>query len=254
MEKLTNSAARNRNTNNNDGNFTTEQVMRQIAENRTSVRRTVEYFNHIWGHQLDAEDVQDAVQVTIQKALEACEWYNPQRASLPTWLGRIAKNVVLDRCMAKMRKRTVETSYIDEADDEGFFDDGIRQLHFRLDANDNPSSKMETLEAKRLSRLRIACFRKAILALSERDQQVIRMLLLGMTGKQMAQALQLMECTQRKRVHDVRQRLKRKLNEFHYSDLEARLSRQPEAPDCPEEDDDEVFGHFFAVSRTEECG
>ena len=254
MEKLTNSAARNRNTNNNDGNLTTEQVMRQIAENRTSVRRTVEYFNHIWGHQLDAEDVQDAVQVTILKALEACEWYNPKRASLPTWLGRIAKNVVLDRCMAKMRKRTVETSYIDEADDEGFFDDGIRQLHFRLDTNDNPSSRMETLEAKRLSRLRIACFRKAILALSERDQQVIRMLLLGMTGSQMAQALQLMEGTQRKRVHDVRQRLKRKLEELHYSELEARLPRQAEVPDYPDEDDDEVFGHFFAASRTEECG
>lgn len=254
MEKLTNSAARNRNTNNNDGKLTTEQVMQQIAENQTSVRRTVEYFNHIWGHQLDAEDVQEAVQVTILKALEACELYNPQRASLPTWLGRIAKNVVLDRCMAKMRKRTIETSYIDEADDEGFFDDGIRQLHFRLDANDNPSSRMETLEAKRLSRLRIACFRKAILALSERDQKVIKMLLLGMTGKQMAQALQLTEATQRKRVHDVRLRLRRKLDEFYFSNLEARLPRQPEAPDCPDEDDDEVFGHLFAASRTEECG
>ncbi len=254
MKKLTNSVACNRSSNNNDGKLTTELVMRQIAENRMSVQRTVEYYNHIWGHQLDAEEVQETVQVAILKALEASERYDPQRASLPTWLGRIAKNELLDRCMAKMRKRTVETSYVDEADDEGCFDEGIRQLHFRLDEKENPGSSMESRDANRLSRVRISCLQKAVLALNERDQQVIQMLLCGMTGKQMAQSLHLSEDTQRKRVHDVRKRLQRKLAEFHYSDLERRLSWPSEESESLEEDEDEMFSDFFAASRIEECG
>ena len=199
-------------------------VRQIIAENRSVVVRAARHYNYVYGAHLQKDDIEDVVQDAICKAIANAAHYDPMKAKVTTWIGRIVRNEIVDRLKEQSESMSRSVLYVDESDEDGVFDDGIRQLHFRRDEEEGASGHVESAEGRMLSRLRVECISHAVGALSKRDQRVITMLMQNVPGAVMARKLELTEAAQRKLVHDVRKRLRKELDACHYQNIEGLIN------------------------------
>ena len=82
-------------------------------------------FHLVYMRLLHREDAEDVVADTFIKAMEAYERFDPTRASISTWLGRIAQNCTTDFLRRKGRRAEVG---LDELPDAGAEDRELSAL------------------------------------------------------------------------------------------------------------------------------
>lgn len=200
------------------------QIRLLIAESRSEIVRSARHYNYVYGSHLRKEDIEDAVQDAICKAMTNAAHYNPRKAKVSTWVCRIVRNEIVDRLKRQAITITRDVRYIDESGEDGTFDEGIRQLHFRRDEKEGASGPVDCAEGRMLSRLRVECIFRAVGGLSKRDQRVIAMLMQKVPGAVMAHKLGVTEAAQRKLVYDVRKRLRRELDARNYQKVECFIN------------------------------
>lgn len=199
-------------------------VRQIIAESRSAVVRAARHYNYLYGSHLKKDDIDDVVQDAMCKAIANAMHYDPKKAKVTTWISRIVRNEIVDRLKEQAESMSRSVRYADESDEDGVFDDGIRQLHFRRDEEEGASGHVESAEGRMLSRLRVECISRAVGSLSKRDQRVITMLMQNVPGAVMARRLELTEAAQRKLVHDVRKRLHKELDACRYQSIEGLIN------------------------------
>ncbi|MBQ5936030.1 MAG: sigma-70 family RNA polymerase sigma factor [Bacteroidales bacterium] len=200
------------------------QIHLLIAESRSEIVRSARHYNYVYGSHLRKEDVEDAVQDAICKAMAKVAHYDSRKAKVSTWVCRIVRNEIVDRLKQQAISITRDVRYIDDSGEDGAFDEGVRQLHFRRDEEEGASGPIEYAEGRMLSRLRIECISRAVGGLNKRDQRVIAMLMQKVPGAVMAHKLGITETAQRKLVHDVRKRLRRELEIRNYQKVECFIN------------------------------
>lgn len=233
--------------------LTAEQVMELIAKSQASLRKSIRQHNYDLGLQLTKEDQDEILAEVNYKAALAAGSYNPEKAKVETWLSSIAYNVSVTYLTKRTTSSSVSVRYIDESDDDGYFDDRIRQMHYRIDEAESQRVGFLGQERKRESILKMECLNDAILSLSERDQKVVCYRLQGMSGREMAERLGISEGAQRKLVSDMRRRLGDRLEEMHFEDIADRTDRYRNSEVRLEEAAEEMFGFMYA-SRSEMNG
>lgn len=233
--------------------LTVEQVREMIANNQASLKESIRQHNYKLGLQLSREEKEEILAVVNYKALLAADTYNPKSAKVKTWLSRIARNEIVSYLKGRTASSVISVKYTDESDDDGCFDDRIRQMHYRLDEVESQRAGFLGAERDRESLLKVECLNEAILSLKDRDQSVVFMLLEGVSGREMAQRLNISECAQRKLVLDVRGRLKRQMAKMHYADIADCTDRYRNIDVKLEEATEEMFGFMYA-SRSEMNG
>ncbi len=237
--------AQNNNVNTN-ASLTREEVMNKVAQSFDKTKKAVNYFNYTEGLQLSNDECEEIVQSSLYKGLMAADRFDPSKASMATLVNKIAYNSTIDVLSGHTKSSWRDVPYTDDTDEDGNYNDSLRQMHFALDREDGGAADSVTsAEKRRSSRLKLDCLREAVTSLSSRDQSVVYMLLRGATGKEMADELHMTEVAQRKLVHDVRQRLSGKLNCLHYDDIEDRSDRYVGEDNWFDETKDETFGFFF---------
>jgi RNA polymerase sigma factor (sigma-70 family) len=233
--------------------LTTEQVREMIANNQASLKESIRQHNYKLGLQLNRKDQDEILAVVNYKALLAADTYNPKAAKVKTWLSRIAYNEIVNHLKRRTASSVVSVKYIDECDDDGRFDDRIRQMHYRLDEVESQKAGFLGAERDRESLLKVERLNDAILSLKDRDQQVVCYLMQGICGREMAERLGISEVAQRKLVSDVRGRLKKRMQVMHYADIAERTDRYRDREVRVEEATEEMFGFMYA-SRSEMNG
>ena len=233
--------------------LTTEQVREMIANNQASLKESIRQHNYKLGLQLNRKDQDEILAVVNYKALLAADTYNPKAAKVKTWLSRIAYNEIVNHLKRRTASSVVSVKYIDECDDDGCFDDRIRQMHYRLDEVESQKAGFLGAERDRESLLKVERLNDAILSLKDRDQQVVCYLMQGICGREMAERLGISEVAQRKLVSDVRGRLKKRMQVMHYADIAERTDRYRDREVRVEEATEEMFGFMYA-SRSEMNG
>jgi RNA polymerase sigma factor (sigma-70 family) len=137
-----------------------------------------------------------------------------------TWLSNIAHNEMVNLLRQKNFFSRNGIQYMDESDEDGMFDDGIRQMHYRLDEDESRSTGVFGKEATREALLRLELVTDAISSLSKKDQSVIFMLREDLSRKEIADALGVKETAQRKHAFDMRGRLRKCLDGKHYAAIQ----------------------------------
>ena len=201
--------------------LTVEDVMKLVADSRQQLRKDINFMNMAkFGGQLTYDDCQEILATVTLNALEAAGTYNPSRGGMRTWLSNIAHNEMVNLLRQKNFFSRNGVQYMDESDEDGMFDDGIRQMHYRLDEDESRSTGVFGKEATREALLRLELVADAISSLSKKDQSVIFMLREGLSGKEIADALGVKETAQRKHAFDMRGRLRKRLDERHYAAIQ----------------------------------
>lgn len=234
--------------------LTTEQVREMIANNQASLKESIKQYNFKRGLALTADEREEILAAVNYKALLAADTYDPNRgAQVKTWLRGIATKEIDSYLNKRTATDFARVRYIDESDEDGFFDDGIRQMHYRLDEAESQRVGFLGEERKRESILKMECLKDAILSLSEDDQKIVCFRLQGMSGREMAERLGISEGAQRKRVSDMRGRLEKRLEVMHFEDIADRTDRYRDSEVRLEEAAEEMFGFMYA-SRSEMNG
>ena len=190
--------------------LTTEQVMEMIADNFQLLLKDVRYHNYSTGCHLSQEDCEEIAAIVRYKAILAASRYDPTK-SIRTWMNAIAKNEVKKALKDKGKKARLSITYVDESDEDGAYSDELRQMHRRLSDESDPSNNVLTPEMVKAHKDGLVALKDALMTLSTRDRDVVRMLMDDLTGREMAERLHLKECAQRKLVVDVRKRLRKRI-------------------------------------------
>ena len=86
-------------------------------------------YNAVYMRLLNRENTEDVVQETFIKAMNAYDRYDPEIASLPTWLNRIALNAVIDRIRRDNRKNVISfDEYLENGQEQGEDDPELARL------------------------------------------------------------------------------------------------------------------------------
>ena len=148
-----------------------------------------------------ASDVDDAVQETMIRAWRAYDRFDG-RASLKSWLYRIATNLGVNYARDTRHERTTSTIYLDEADSETGSTPDV--------ADNTPGA-----EAALLRRERLNAIREHVLALPERQRTAVLMHKYeGMDYKQIGDVLKLSESATKSLLFRAYQTLREKLRQF----------------------------------------
>ena len=144
-----------------------------------SVRKSVEIYGKAGGRDLSADELEDLFQDSILKALKYCRSFDPTKAQVKTWAGRIAFNAQRDayREHNKHLARFVRPDAIDKEADEpvgSFFD--------KVPGGFSADREVEGSEA--MDRIM-----NAIGSLNENYQFIISLQLEGMKPKKMAELI-----------------------------------------------------------------
>jgi RNA polymerase sigma factor (sigma-70 family) len=210
----------------NNETLSVEDVMNLVADSQQQLKEDIKFMNKDkFGLQLTQEDRQEILGVVTLKALEAAATYNPKLSKMRTWLKTIAHNEIVSFLNQRSLYVRKSVQYMDENDDNGRFDDGIRQMHYRLDDEECRKIGVFGKETARKSLLMAECMKCAIDSLCQRDRDVIFMIKEGLSGKQIADALGIKETAQRKLVFDMRGRLRKRLVEMRYVDIDEHSSK-----------------------------
>ena len=195
---------------------------------------------------MSKEDQEEILATVTYRALEAAESYDASKASIRTWLNKIASNTISSFTKERGRSEARSILYVDESDDDGRFPDEIRQMHFRLDEHEMKNDGIMGKERQRETLLKVECLKDVIHAMSDRDQSVIFMLMDGFSGREMADVLKIKETAQRKLVSDVRGRLRRRLAEAKYADIAELTDKYRNSTVKWDAENDEEFGFLYA--------
>ena len=198
---------------------TVEMTMKMIADSQKQLKEDIKFLNVKYGSQLTKEDRDEILSIVSLKALEAAKTYNPKLSKMRTWLSSIARNEIVTYLRQRYQVAKFSVRYIDESDDDGRYNESLRQMHYALDEEERKTVGVFGKEADRQTLLQTECLTDAILSLSDRDQAVIFMLRQGLSGRQMADALGIKETAQRKLVFDMRGRLRKCLADKHFADI-----------------------------------
>ena len=147
------------------------------------------------------QDAEDALQETLLAAWRGLDGYE-QRASLRTWLYRIATNLGVNYARDTRHERTASTVYLDETDPE---------------TGTTPDVADATIgaEANLLRRERLNAIRQHVMALPERQRMAVLMHKYeGMDYKQIGEVLKLSESATKSLLFRAYQTLRDKLKDF----------------------------------------
>lgn len=190
--------------------LTTEQVMDRIAKNFQQLLKDVRYHNYNSGCHLTQEDCEEIAAVVRYKAILAASRYDPSK-SIRTWMNAIAKNEVKKALKYRGRKARLSVTYVDESDEDGAYCEQLRLMHLRMSDETDPSNRLSTPEMVKAHRDGLEALKGALMTLSTRDRDVVKMLMDDVSGREMAKRLHLKESAQRKLVADVRKRLRKRI-------------------------------------------
>ena len=119
------------------------------------------------------DDLQDLISEVVLRMLVSGERYDSKRASVPTWVGTIARNMVLDAARKEVRRRRVYSSM---------------PLGDRVEADGDtvgldPSAAVET-DSGVIASDTVRAFRNVVT--SERDHRLLNGLLQGYDASELA--------------------------------------------------------------------
>ena len=162
-----------------------------ISTAEIAVSRYAKYLmdkNHI-PNLFSKEDLEDIAGNTILKACSSIEKYDSGKASLSTWVGRIAINCTKDALDYHMKRKPVS---------------GSLEVSCETDGEEYNAADKQ-LCSKEFER----CFQEKVAKLSERNRKYVRMLDEGYKPKDMAILDNCSPNAAAKRVFDIRRQLKK---------------------------------------------
>lgn len=184
-----------------------------IASANAAVVRFVNLFSDKLGNKrfFSREDIEDMAGDTIMKACRSIDRYDPEKAKMSTWVGRIAVNTVKDAINYKMKRLPISGSMYVASRDEGGEIDANEYILDPMVLNTMSENSADCLVLQ--SELKSRIFQE-VSKMSDKRQRVARMLDGGYTIKEMAKAE---DCTSRavsKCIWDIREALRFALVEW----------------------------------------
>lgn len=175
--------------------LTNSEVMNMVENNRGNLMKDLCYYNKRYGQKFSDVEIEDVAGTVIYKTLLASGSFDPSRASMRTFMSRIARNEMVNA----LKEKTVFSSLFVDCQEGREDEYGSYELYINIE---------EEMKNDRLMR--------AIDSLSDRDKSVMLMLAKGCSGREMAKRLNISESAQRKLVSDMRIRLRKRLVAMHY--------------------------------------
>lgn len=175
--------------------LTPNQVKAQIFASIDAAEKSIASYNRRCGNRLSKEICEDLAVDACMQACEKLHTYDPQKASVRTWLGQIAHNLAFNTLSREMKKVSLDFDRVHdmEEDEEG----GVvtarlcqkERDQFLLDEWE-ACEEVLAFEARRKSRLQKECYYKALASLGDKDQVLIYMRVeQHKGGKEMAEEL-----------------------------------------------------------------
>ena len=160
--------------------LTPNQVKTQIFASIDAAEKAIASYNRRCGNRLSKEICEDLAVDACMQACDKIHTYNPQKASVRTWLGQIAHNLAYNTLSRELRKVLLDFDRIHnvEEDEEG----GVGTAHLCQEERDQlllneweACEEVLAFEARRKNRLQRECFYKALASLGDKDQVLIYM-------------------------------------------------------------------------------
>ena len=167
------------------------------------------------GVYLSDDDLENLAWDAVGKAYEGRESYDKSKASVRTWISKIAYNTLLDALKREaswqFKRKGMETTDNDSNnhDFQGVANEGGKYI--------STSGKMEMAENEALFAIYQEGIEARIDKLSKRDAAIIRMHMEGYSGKEIAEETGLTHGNVRKRIHEIRRVLQQDTCLFHLS-------------------------------------
>lgn len=175
--------------------MTPESKRALIAQNFRWMKVAVACYNVSTGMRLSREDCEDVVMDACVKAYAAAESFDPSKASMATWLGRIAQNTAssfrrskidTERCTLRYERIGVDGDTVSLVEADMLYGEELAPNRSLLSMEEEAeaSSRQERLQHARMS-------------LSERDQRLLEMYEDDIPGADMAKILGIEETAAR---------------------------------------------------------
>ena len=194
-------------------NLTVAEQHNLIATANAAVARFAYLFADKLGnkHFFSREDIEDIVGNTIMKAGRSMDAYDPERGAFSTWVGRIAANCVKDAVDYKMKRLPIsESMYVKRKkdDEECSADECIIDSEVLNTMSEN-SADAGVLESELKE-----CIAEEVASMSDKRRRIARMMSMGYSAKEIAEAEGCSCNAVYKCVWDIRDALKKALSEW----------------------------------------
>ena len=184
-----------------------------IASANAAVVRFVNLFSDKLGNKrfFSREDIEDMAGDAIMKACRSIDRYDPEKAKMSTWVGRIAVNTVKDAIDYKMKRLPISGSMYVASHDEGGEIDADEYILDPMVLNTMSENSADCRVLQSELKVRIC---QEVSKMSEKRQRVARMLDGGCSIKEMAEAENCTSGAVSKRIWDIREALRSALVEW----------------------------------------
>jgi RNA polymerase sigma factor (sigma-70 family) len=238
--------------------MTPDQMKYLAAENLDVAEQAIAAYNRKWRGLLSQEECRDLVGITYVKAVESAETFDPEKASIGTWIGRIAHNAAFDYVQKRLREVPTDFDGINACGGEdGAHPGGPSWLTFsdrKMIAGLSQEEGNLSYEAPRRAKLQKECWRAAYSRLSDKEQVLLYMRYdLHKGGEEMAQELGMTHGALRTALSRAVDAFQEQLQLLHYKEIDEwtwRYFGDEDIVDLDEEDEEE----FFFGSRSETNG
>lgn len=230
--------------------ITTDQMKHLAGDNLDVMTNAVAAYNHKWGNILSADECKDLVMQAYLNACDSAWTFCPERASLRTWLGKIAHNLAYNAVLRKLRMVRLDQDFDLDTEDE----EQTRSASAQLTRSERDqllvtqwaiSEEALAFEERRKARLQRECWMAAYQALSDTDQLLLYMRYdLKLPEAEMARQLHMTYGALRTALSRSRDRFEAELEARHFKEIdEWTLQYFHQDNDLPywEGDDDETF-------------
>ena len=236
--------------------LTPDRVKTQIFASIDAAEKAIASYNRRCGNRLSKETCADLAMDACMQACEKSHTYDPQKASVRTWLGQIAHNLAFNTLSREMKIVSLDFDRVHdvEEDEEG----GAGTARLRQDERDQllldeweACEDVLAFEAQRKSRLQKECYYKALASLGDKDQVLIYMRVeQHKGGEEMAEELGMSHGALRVAFSRALSALKQALEQRHFKDVDEHTSLYfwEESSSGPEDD------NLFWEGRSETNG
>lgn len=161
--------------------LTLNQVKSQIFASIDAAKLAIAAYNRKCGGRLSKETCEDLAMDACILACEKGQAYDPQRASVRTWLGQIAHNLAYNALAKEQRMVSLDLDRVHNIEEN---EDGVAVGIPHLCQEERDQLLLEEwetcedvlgFESRRKSRLQKECYRKALASLRIKDQALIHM-------------------------------------------------------------------------------